>query len=204
MLTRIHTQAIVKLMQTAKLHVDYPKIKLQQRDFVIQLSVAGERAKYPNSINITDGKPYPNSKWFGRIYTNGNVKYSTSIPNGYIKTIKTAFEQFAENPTAYAKLYSNVTGNCMFCSRELTDPQSVAVGYGPVCAGNFGLPHGEFTKQLAEDIAQIEMDMSNITMVVFDELQNEKPTTIEDKVALLELEVEQLKIVVHDMQIRGK
>ncbi len=32
------------------------------------------------------------------------------------------------------------TGSCCFCARELTDARSVTVGYGPICAGHYGLP----------------------------------------------------------------
>lgn len=34
-------------------------------------------------------------------------------------------------------------GQCVFCSRVLTDERSIAVGYGPSCAINQGLPWGE-------------------------------------------------------------
>lgn len=32
------------------------------------------------------------------------------------------------------------TGTCCYCARELTDPRSVHHGYGPICAGHYGLP----------------------------------------------------------------
>lgn len=35
------------------------------------------------------------------------------------------------------------TCNCSFCGLHLTNPQSVVVGYGPICADNWGLPWGE-------------------------------------------------------------
>ena len=38
---------------------------------------------------------------------------------------------------AYAKL----TNHCSFCGLELTNDYSVVVGYGPICAENWGLPH---------------------------------------------------------------
>ena len=34
-----------------------------------------------------------------------------------------------------------VSGRCCYCSRTLTDPQSMDLGYGPVCAKYHGLPH---------------------------------------------------------------
>jgi hypothetical protein len=48
---------------------------------------------------------------------------------------KTTAEQAAE--------FGHVTGQCVFCSRLLTDERSLAVGYGPVCASKNGLAWGE-------------------------------------------------------------
>lgn len=196
MLTRTHTKTIVKLMQTAKLHIEYPKVRLQSDGITIQLSVAGPHAKVPNSINIIDGKAFGSSIFYGRIFADGTVKF-TSAASSIIATINHELALFAEQPAQYAKLYSNVTGNCMFCRHELTDPQSVAVGYGPVCAGNYGLPHGEVEKEIAENIAQIEMEMPEVIM-------DEKPQTLEDKVAYLELKVEQLEATLYRMQSNGE
>lgn len=35
------------------------------------------------------------------------------------------------------------TARCMFCSRGLEESSSKDLGYGPVCAKNYGLPHGQ-------------------------------------------------------------
>ena len=157
MLTHIHTEAIVKLMHTARLHIEWPKIRLQcldnlSMDMTIQLSIAGNKAKFPNSINITNGKPFGEGKFYGRILTDGQLKLRIESD-----IIERELELFAENPTGYAKLYSNATGNCMFCTRLLTDPQSVAVGYGPICANHYDLPHGEIDPVIANELAQIEI-----------------------------------------------
>jgi Family of unknown function (DUF6011) len=54
-----------------------------------------------------------------------------------------ALGAFACDPVKAAQLFGHQTGCCCFCARELTDPQSVAVGYGPICASKWGLPHGD-------------------------------------------------------------
>jgi len=41
------------------------------------------------------------------------------------------------------KIYGIKTGNCCFCSKELTDHRSVEAGYGPICAERYGLPWGD-------------------------------------------------------------
>lgn len=42
------------------------------------------------------------------------------------------------DPAAAAKLYGIRTGNCSCCGRELTNPESIARGIGPICADKFG------------------------------------------------------------------
>lgn len=36
-----------------------------------------------------------------------------------------------------AKLYGKVTGECGICHKTLTNPDSIAAGIGPICAGKF-------------------------------------------------------------------
>ena len=163
MFRQTYAMTIVNLMHKAKLHIAYPKIRLQSENLVIQLSVAGNKARQPNSINITDGKSYPNNKYFGHILPNGTLKWSYGTTIQETDLISHELELFAKMPTKYAKMYSSATGNCMFCAKTLTDPQSVAVGYGPICAAHFGLPHGEIDQQVANDMAQIEMEMPELT-----------------------------------------
>lgn len=44
----------------------------------------------------------------------------------------------AINPENAAKEYGIRTGICCVCSRTLTDPESIALGIGPICAAKFG------------------------------------------------------------------
>ena len=163
MFRQTYAMTIVNLMHKAKLHIAYPKVRLQSEDLTIQLSVAGNKARQPNSINITDGKSYPSNKYFGHILPNGILKWSYGTTIQETDLISHELELFAETPTKYAKMYSSATGNCMFCAKTLTDPQSVAVGYGQICAAHFGLSHGEINQQVANDMAQIEMEMPELT-----------------------------------------
>lgn len=42
------------------------------------------------------------------------------------------------DPAAAAVEYGHRTGSCCICGRTLTDPESIAAGIGPICAGKFG------------------------------------------------------------------
>lgn len=41
-----------------------------------------------------------------------------------------------------AAAYGRATDHCVFCGHGLEDERSTTVGYGPVCADNYGLPWG--------------------------------------------------------------
>lgn len=47
--------------------------------------------------------------------------------------------EIAKDPAGKAKLHGQNTGNCSCCQRELTNPDSIALGIGPICAEKWGL-----------------------------------------------------------------
>lgn len=53
----------------------------------------------------------------------------------------TAITKFACDPVGSAAAEGHATGSCCFCARELSDAGSIEVGYGPICAEKYGLPH---------------------------------------------------------------
>lgn len=138
---------IFSMFKTAKdSGLDWPKIVLGG-DLNLTLTMNAK-----GIINITNGERYgtPSNVWYGRISPAGSAASKDAfmflranqppvdkdIIQGYIR-------DFDKDPATSAKLYGHTTGNCMFCARKLTNAVSVAVGYGPVCAENFGLPHDE-------------------------------------------------------------
>lgn len=46
--------------------------------------------------------------------------------------------EVAADPKAAAIAYGKEYGQCACCGRELSNPESVALGIGPICAGRFG------------------------------------------------------------------
>jgi len=63
-----------------------------------------------------------------------------------------ALQTLLESPLGTLAEIGRFSGTCCYCARELTDPRSVSMGYGPVCAENYGLPWGE-TQVTPPDIA---------------------------------------------------
>jgi len=143
--------------------LDWPKIVLGT-DLNVTLAMNKN-----GIINITNGERYgtPSNVWYGRISPpNGtvcaNLDIRGNLPDGQTDTIKNLLKAFDANPTIAAKLYGHQTGSCMFCARKLTNPQSVTVGYGPICAANYNLPHGDrknVSRATVKEIGQMEIDV---------------------------------------------
>lgn len=121
-----------------------PKVRLQlPNGKPIVLSVAGPAARQPGTVNVTDGKPYGSSIWYGRVTPKGEWQKSTMSNGAETDTAITALlTAFAANPLKVAKAYGETTHHCCFCGITLTDKRSKAAGYGPICADKFGLAWG--------------------------------------------------------------
>lgn len=52
---------------------------------------------------------------------------------------ETEFRLAANDPTAAAIAYGKKLGKCSCCGAELSNPESIARGIGPICAANWGL-----------------------------------------------------------------
>lgn len=53
-------------------------------------------------------------------------------------TVKEVILEASSDPLTAAIKYGKVSGECSCCGRELTDPQSIQRGIGPICAEKFG------------------------------------------------------------------
>lgn len=98
----------------------------------MRLSVAGARSKAPGAINVLIA-----DEWIGRITVDGAVQGSLQARADVLATL----DAIAVDPAAAAKAYGALMCRCSFCNLSLTDAGSVEVGYGPVCAKHWGLPH---------------------------------------------------------------
>lgn len=89
--------------------------------------------------------------YLGKISPDGVFSPSREAPENVLDALVT----FAADPAAAALAYGQATSNCCFCALKLEDPVSVELGYGPICAKRWGLPHrhtgvGRF---VAEEVA---------------------------------------------------
>lgn len=132
----IPAKAIVDTLHAARQHLKFPKVRARTDDGTqkVVFSVAGDRAKMPGSINVTDGGPYGENQWFGRIDpATGTFTPSRSATDAVIAVVRA----FAADPENFASVQGLKFGTCACCGRELTNPESVARGIGPICAERF-------------------------------------------------------------------
>lgn len=133
---------IVSLMHKAGTKLKYPKIALQTKHgHPVKLAVAGERSKTPGAVNVTDGGDWGLNTFYGRIDTAGKWHGNDRADVARLKEITDCLVSLSSDPAGIAGTYGKKTGCCCFCTHVLSDPKSTAVGYGPVCAKNYDLPH---------------------------------------------------------------
>jgi len=130
---------VLKLFETAGKALNHPKITLAVDDLTVVLSVAGPYSKAPGTVNVTDGGGFGTSLWFGRVETTGMWTPGLKPSKETLGKVKGLLTRLAESPAETAATYGKLTGRCCFCNGKLTDNKSLAAGYGPTCAKNFGL-----------------------------------------------------------------
>lgn len=92
-------------------------------------SLASQTSKNPGYIYVKIGGNYQ-----GKISPVG--KYMASF--GTLPEVTAKVEEVAKDPYSAAIQHGRLTGCCAICSRQLTDPESVSRGVGPICAERFG------------------------------------------------------------------
>lgn len=169
--------AVIAMFSAAKAHLKHPKIRLSfGGNIPVCLSVAGPKASKPGSINVTDGGKYGQSRFYGRIYQDGNFEIARAgVPSGLSEFLTS----FAVDPIKVASEYGHMTGNCCFCNRTLTDERSTTVGYGPVCADHFGLAWG--SKAGGAHVAAVAPDYDSLPDIS-DQIERDRLREAQDDV----------------------
>lgn len=95
----------------------------------LKIVPAKESSRNPGALYVTRGGDYQ-----GKL-TGGEFKaLAVALPDTLPRLL-----ELAGDPAGVARLYGQRTGVCCCCGRELTDPQSIAAGIGPICASKWGL-----------------------------------------------------------------
>lgn len=152
-------QPIVAMIQLAKSKLRWPAILLGDPRSPLRVTVAGDKAREPGSLTLTDGSGERNEDgrraWFGRVTLAGVFEPSRDLPAVEVEAIHKLLVEFAADPQTVARRFARRSGRCCFCNHALDDKDQVStiLGWGPVCARNWGLPH---SKRAAAEVLACE------------------------------------------------
>lgn len=137
---------VEKLTEAHGNGIKYPKLRFTLDGEKVVIARVGS-GKNEGAANVTDGKPYGEGAWYGRIEKDGSLRkgYKTKQEGSPIPAFLAAL---SEDVVGYTTAHGQKTGNCCFCARDLTTKESVTAGYGPVCAGKWNLPWGHIDADL--------------------------------------------------------
>lgn len=116
----------------------------------IKFARTGANSKHPGGILVSDGVPWPQGKIFAQIKRDATVVLHTNIWE--FPQFQQFLKKIIESPDIEFATNGKRFGNCCFCGKELTTKESLDVGYGPICAGKWGLPWGEVSTSLDMEI----------------------------------------------------
>lgn len=129
-------EGVVGMLLAASDALAWPKITIKVADTTLRLSLV-TKGQNLGSVNLTDGKSYEDSTWYGAIHEDGSLFRSQK----WVPELDSILDELAEDPVKAVTEHGHKSGSCVFCSKELTDPRSLSAGYGKICAGNYSLPY---------------------------------------------------------------
>ena len=108
---------------------------------VYRITMGTSASRYPGCPYIVDAA---DRAWMGRIHLDGRWEPSRrETTQDRMPTVERLLAELEADFAGTVARIGKECGACVMCSRELTDPRSLAMGYGPVCADSYGLPWGD-------------------------------------------------------------
>lgn len=96
----------------------------------LKISEAKETSSNAGALYVKTGDTYLGKIVGSTFHPAWGVKQADVLPQ---------LLKIAANPAEELRIMGKETGICCCCGRELTDPESIAAGIGPICATNWGL-----------------------------------------------------------------
>lgn len=142
-----HTnKAIFNILKSAQNRLKHPRLKYLIEDFgqkkdKITFYIAGQASKHRGQIQMVGDGEYGVRPYYGRIEEKEDgVEIHWGMGDDSLAHIRRLVLAILDNPLEFAKLQGQRYSYCVFCGRELTEKNSLTVGYGPICAEKYGLP----------------------------------------------------------------
>lgn len=145
---------LFELFDKARQHLKYPSLIFSYHTDEALFDI--------NNIKLGLGTD-PNTIWVSNGFARGNPKnilygkfprfYNGFVPyHNRSVDIISILEQLCEDPIKFGSMKGQKFRHCCFCNTELTSKESLFVGYGPICADNWGLPWGEYKDESLENL----------------------------------------------------
>lgn len=150
---------LMKMFALAQQNLKYPAIVIKTESGNVSIKVAGSSSKYKGSLQVTDGRPFGDNVWYGSVTPEGvwTVNSRLDAESEAVKTVTRVLKSLSVDPVKVVQKSAHLSGDCCFCRSKLTADKSAAVGFGPVCAKNYGLlEQWKAAKPLTEVFAQVE------------------------------------------------
>lgn len=127
-------------------HLKRPALKFDVKGQPIKVQAASATSKFKGSLIVTDGGGFGYSKFFGTIGPDGVWVRTKQVTPEVIEVL----DGLRADPAGFAAEYGKKSGHCCFCARHLETPESLTVGYGPICANRYSLPWGHVDSEVAQ------------------------------------------------------
>jgi len=133
---KIDMTKIMGMFNHARQHLKRPKITLMMK--------CGKKVRFSfdksqTSLYMVEMGSYNST--YGRINISSGDIFLKRLGHQHKDELMQLIKDFSENPQKMAILHGQLTGNCCFCSLPLSDPKSLKLGYGPICADHYRLPY---------------------------------------------------------------
>ncbi len=150
--------AVYLMFESAAKTNKFPKISISADGFEFLLYVSGPKAKIAGVINVRGGGGYANAPWYGRITQDGTWTHKAGVD----ERMADALCKLQLDPVTAVATFGKLSGRCCFCNIELTTDNSLAAGYGPICAKKWCLPWGKKAKASKFQVADAKIEAAVI------------------------------------------
>jgi hypothetical protein len=141
---------IFKLFDNAQKKLRYPKINLKT-DGGLPLRLNTSRS-HPDCIFLGSGGF--GTPTYGKLLRTGVINWYSKDTNERAD-VEAMIIKFGADPVKVSAEFGKLNHNCCYCSKGLDTPESLAVGYGPVCAKHFDLPWGTSAPRTKPNIKEL-------------------------------------------------
>lgn len=141
---------IVAMFVAAGAELKWPKITMETTEGSVVALRLVRKGRNAGCVNVSNGEKRWSSTnvWYGRLRPEGQWELNGDVAPDVLALL----EAMSADPMTVAMEYGMRSGNCCFCTKGLTTEKSTVLGYGPVCARRYGLPHDQSAMRRAAEL----------------------------------------------------